>query len=124
MRFGKLLGRAGHARVDYVTAPALLLAARVARLEGRPRAGAQVFGALILLAVLTTRTPLGVVRVVPFRWHGRAELASVLVQLALPWVMRFRHDGRGRRFFLVFAAYNALVWLTTDWADAPERSEH
>ena len=74
---------------------------------------------LILLAVTTTRTPLGVVRVVPFRWHGRAELASVAAQLALPWLAGFPADRRARTFFLVLAAYNFLVWRATDWS-APE----
>ncbi|WP_045233682.1 hypothetical protein [Deinococcus pimensis] len=115
----KPLGRRGHALVDWVTAPALLLLARHARLSGPSERWAHVFAGLILLAVSTTRTPLGIVRVVPFRLHGHAEIASVIVQAALPWLAGFSRDTRGRRFFLVFAAYNLLVWLLTDFR-APE----
>lgn len=111
----RLWGRRGHALVDYVTAPALSVAARRAGLQRTPRRWADVFAGLILLAVTTTRTPLGVVRVVPFRWHGRAELASALVQFALPWLAGFARDRRGRSFFLAFATYNFLVWWATDW---------
>lgn len=111
----RLWGRRGHALVDYVTAPALYLAARRAGLRGTPLRWADLFVGLILLAVTTTRTPLGVVRVVPFRWHGRAELASVLVQVTLPWLAGFARERRARSFFLAFAAYNLLVWWATDW---------
>ncbi|MFC4425015.1 hypothetical protein [Deinococcus navajonensis] len=109
-------GRRGHALVDYVTAPALYLLARRTALSRRPRGWADTFVLLILLAVTTTRTPLGVVRLVPFRWHGRLELASVGVQLALPWLAGFAAERRARQFFLGFAVYNFLVWRATDWS--------
>ncbi|MFC4638420.1 hypothetical protein [Deinococcus hohokamensis] len=111
-----LWGRRGHARVDYVTAPVLYLLARRARLSPVPRRWADIFVGLILLAVTTTRTSLGLVRVVPFRWHGRLELASVAAQLALPWLAGFSGERRARHFFLGFATYNFLVWRATDWS--------
>lgn len=113
----KLLSARGHAFVDWCTAPLLALAVRRARLAEPARSSALVFVPLILLAVSTTRTPLGIVRVVPHRWHGRAEFASVLVQVGLPWLRGFAEDRRGRNFLLGFAAYNFLVWLSTDWRD-------
>ncbi len=111
-----LWGRRGHALVDYVTAPGLYVLARRVGLSGTPLRWADVFVGLIALAVTTTRTPLGVVRLVPFSWHGRLELASVGVQLALPWAAGFARDRRARTFFLGFATYNFLVWRATDWA--------
>ena len=111
-----LWGRRGHAVADYLTAPALYALARRAGLSGTPLRAADVFVGLILLAVTTTRTPLGLVRAVPFRWHGRLELASVAAQLALPWLAGFARDRRARTFFLGFAGYNFLVWRATDWA--------
>ena len=112
----KVLSAKGHALVDWWTAPLLALAVRQARLSEPARSSALVFVPLILLAVSTTRTPLGIVRIVPHRVHGRAEFASVLVQLALPWLRGFSRDRRGRNFLLGFAAYNFLVWLSTDWS--------
>lgn len=111
----KLWGRRGHAAVDYVTAPALYLLARHVGLQGRALRWADRFVLLILLAVLTTRTPLGLIRVVPFWLHGRAEQASVAVQLALPWLAHFSRNPRARTFFLIFAVYNFFVWQATDW---------
>lgn len=111
-----LWGRRGHALVDYITAPALYLLSRRVRLSAEPQRWADMFVLLILLAVTTTRTPLGAVRVVPFRWHGRLELASVVVQLVLPWLCGFSRERRARHFFLGFASYNFLVWRATDWA--------
>ncbi|WP_019586645.1 hypothetical protein [Deinococcus apachensis] len=119
---GKLWGRRGHALVDYLTAPTLCFLARRAGLRGTPLRWANTFTALILLAVTTTGTPLGVIRLVPFRWHGRAELASVLVQLALPWLAGFARDRWARTFFLGLAAYNFLVWWATDWEAGEARS--
>lgn len=111
----KLWGRRGHAVADYVTAPSLYLLARHLGLQGTALRWADRFVLLILLAVLTTRTPLGLVRIVPFRVHGRAEQVSVGVQLALPWLAHFAHDRRARNFFLLFAIYNFFVWSSTDW---------
>lgn len=112
---GRVLGRRGHAAVDWITAPTLLLCTHAAGLQGTPRRWALGFSALILLAVTTTRTPLGLVRIVPFRLHGHAEITSVIVQAALPWLAGFSGDRRARRFFLIFAAYNLLVWRSTDF---------
>lgn len=111
----KLWGRRGHAAVDYLTAPALYVAARHTPLRGTPLRWADIFVGLILLAVTTTQTPFGLIRLVPFRWHGRLELASVAVQLVLPWWADFASDRRAQRFFLTFALYNFLVWCATDW---------
>jgi hypothetical protein len=106
---GRVLGRRGHAAVDW------FLCTHAAGLQGTPRRWALGFSALILLAVSTTRTPLGLVRIVPFRLHGHAEITSVIVQAALPWLAGFSGDRRARRFFLIFAAYNLLVWRSTDF---------
>jgi hypothetical protein len=114
-RTPKLWGRRGHAAVDYATAPALYLLARYVGLQGTALRWVDRFVLLILLAVFTTRTPLGLIQVVPFRFHGRAEQASIAVQLALPWTAHFSRDRRARDFFLIFAAYNFLVWQATDW---------
>ncbi|PYE51865.1 hypothetical protein [Deinococcus yavapaiensis] len=111
----RLLSAKGHALVDWLTAPLLALAVQRARLSEPARSSALMFVPLILLAVSTTRTPLGVVRIVPLRLHGRAEIASVVVQFALPWLRGFSSDRRGRNFMLGFAAYNFAVWLATDW---------
>lgn len=111
----KLWGRRGHAIVDYVTAPTLYLLARRMGLQGTALRWADRFVLLILLAVLTTRTPLGLVRVISFRRHGQAEQASVALQLALPWLTHFSQERRARNFFLTFAAYNFFVWSVTDW---------
>ena len=118
----RLLGPRGHAVVDYLTWPTLLLAARRARLRGSAARWAHAFVLLILSAVLFTRTPVGLVRLVPFRWHGHAEAASVVVQYLLPFTAGFRGDARGKRFFTAFASYNLLVWLLTDF-DMKERDE-
>lgn len=111
----KLWGRRGHAIADYATALTLYLLARRIGLQGMALRWADRFVLLILLAVLTTRTPLGLVRVIPFRWHGQAEQVSVALQLALPWLTHFSQERRARNFFLIFAAYNFFVWCVTDW---------
>ena len=118
----KLWGRRGHAVADYVTAPSLYLLARHLGLQRTALRWVDRFVLLILLAVLTTRTPLGLVRVVPFRLHGQAEQVSVVLQLALPWLAHFAHERRARNFFLVFAAYNFFVWSSTDWEAGPEEN--
>ena len=110
----KLLNRRGHALVDYLTIPTLYSAST---LQGSAGAAARFFSGMILTAVTTTKTPLGLVRVVPFRWHGRLELASVLVHYALPWLLGFQRQPRERNYWLLFASYNLLVWLLTDWQE-------
>lgn len=122
----KPLGRLGHAAVDIFTVPTLLLAARRAGLSGAALTWTRIFAGLITTAVSFTRTPLGLVPLVPFRWHGHAEAASVVVQALLPLTPGFRGDRHGQRFFLLFAAYNFLVWLSTDFraderGSAPDR---
>ncbi len=114
----KPLGRLGHATVDVITVPLLLLAARRAGLSGASATWTRIFAGLITTAVCFTRTPLGLVRLVPFRWHGHAEAASIVVQAVLPFTGGFRGDRHGQRFFLLFAAYNFLVWLSTDFRAA------
>ncbi|MBB6097198.1 hypothetical protein HNR42_000612 [Deinobacterium chartae] len=116
----KLLARRGHALVDCCAVLGLALAVPAARLEGPGRCAALAFVPAIALGIVTTRTPLGLLPRVPFRWHGRVEIASIAAQVALPWLAGFADRPRERNFLLGLAAVNLLTWLATDWTAPPQ----
>jgi hypothetical protein len=69
-----------------------------------------------LLITLLTDTPLGLIRVIPFKVHGAMELMSGIAFLAIPFIFGFHDEAPNARNFFIISGVMALgAWLITDW---------
>lgn len=72
-------------------------------------------GLLGFLVCICTRYPLGLIPLISFRTHGRLELASVPVLIAMPWLAGFASSAGARDFFVASGAALLLLWAVTDY---------
>jgi hypothetical protein len=104
-----------HGVLDYATVATTLLAPRLLDFpEPAARASRLLAGSYLGLSLLTDY-PLAARRVVPFKAHGAAEVASGMVLPMLPWALGFAGDRTARNFFLGLTAVTAVVASLTDW---------
>jgi hypothetical protein len=54
-------------------------------------------------------------RAVPFRTHGTVDKVLGVMLPAVPWILGFARDRRGRNLFLGLAAVSIVVTALTDW---------
>jgi len=104
-----------HGLLDYAT---VLATAIAPRLFGFPPPAARLSHALsatYLSLSAVTDYPLALKRLVPFRTHGRIELASGFVLPLLPWIGGFAQHRAARRFLVSLSVITFAAWALTDW---------
>jgi hypothetical protein len=69
-----------------------------------------------------TAFPLGLVGLIPFTIHAASEFLISFVLIALPWVAGFAAEAPARNFFVGSGILIFVVWLTTDYKAAMEKS--
>lgn len=108
-----------HGAIDYGFLGLMMAGPTLLDLPPRSR---WMFGALGLVqGTLNAMTdqPLALKRAVPFRTHGRIELASGSAFVALPLIAGAIQTPRSRAFFLMALASLATVYRLTDWDATP-----
>lgn len=116
----KLLGPAGHAVMDYMTAGTLLCAGFALRgRHSRASTLAFVNGAAVLGLSLMTDYPGGVFRKISFKTHGVIDAVQAVMMAAGPALMGFSKDPEATLFHGQ-AALEAGVMAATDWDSQPD----
>jgi hypothetical protein len=111
-----------HGLLDYGVSATDLLLPSLLGMSGRARAVFAAFGAAQGAVNALTVQPYAAAARVPFRVHGRIDLASLPVVLGLPPLLGLHREPRARALWLVLGAGLAAVWVLTDWqAPAPRR---
>ena len=109
-----------HGFLDLVTVGVFVLAPFFFGLGGYVAAVAWGLAAAHLLMTLLTRFPLGLVKVIPFPFHGAIELvAGVVLVLAMPRMLGAGADSPARTFFVGAGAAILIVWLLTRYRESP-----
>ena len=109
-----------HGILDYATAGATAVLARVLGFSGPATRTASVWAAAYSGLSALTDYPLALKRAVPFRAHGAMDAVMAPIIPALPWLLGFARDRRARNFFLALAAVTVVVTALTDWKpDSP-----
>ncbi|AFZ68462.1 hypothetical protein Deipe_3012 [Deinococcus peraridilitoris DSM 19664] len=109
-----------HGMIDYGSVALMLAAPSVLGLTGAARTLSYAFGGSYLLLSAFTDDPLGLKRALPFRTHGKLELASAPALLALPWLTGALKDPKARMYFLGLLGTVATVYSLTDWEADPD----
>ncbi len=98
-RLPKVVSPEGHAIADYVTIGIFAAAGGLFwRTNKRAAAAAWLCGGAELLLNLITDYPGGLVKMVNFRTHGKADLGLAALTAAMPELLSFRE---GRNLFLI-----------------------
>ena len=111
-----------HGILDYGTAGATAVLARVLGFSPRAARAAETWAAGYGVLSALTDYPLALKRAVPFRAHGALDAAMAPIIPALPWLLGFARDRRARNFFLSLAAITIVVTALTDWNSKSSRA--
>lgn len=118
----KILSPRVHGYLDYVLVVLFLLAPTLFGLSSVPATISYALAAIHLTETVLTAFPLGLVSLIPFTIHGASEFLISFVLIALPWVAGFASEVPARNFFVGSGLLVFVVWLTTDYKAAAEKS--
>lgn len=104
-----------HGVIDYSTVAMLAAAPRLLDLSDRAERTFYALAASYTALSLFTDYPLAADRVIPFKAHGATEVAIGAALPALPWLLGFEDDERGRFLAFGLAGLTAIVASLTDW---------
>ncbi len=114
----KILTPRMHGYLDFVVVIAFALAPTLLGFSSTPTTIAYVLSAVHLLLTLTTKFPMGIVKLVPFTIHGGIEFIVSIALVAIPFLFRFAGELAARNFFIGFGVVVFLVWAVTDYKSA------
>ncbi len=117
----KTISPFSHGVLDYATVLATAAAPRLLAFPPRAAWLSHSLSAVYLSLSLVTDYPLAIKRLVPFKAHGRIELASGFALPLLPWVLGFAQHRAARNFLFALSAVTFVVWSLTNW-DSEEKA--
>ncbi|HZH34499.1 MAG TPA: hypothetical protein VEX64_06630 [Pyrinomonadaceae bacterium] len=118
----KILSPRVHGYLDYILVALFLLAPTLFGMSNVPSMISYALAAIHLTETILTAFPLGIVSLIPFTIHGASEFLISFVLIALPWVAGFASEASARNFFVGSGILIFVVWLTTDYKAATEKS--
>jgi len=111
----KIINAKVHGYLDYLVVLIFVCGPVVFHLSTAPAVISYSLAGVHLLLTLLTDFPLGVVKVVPLKWHGIVELIVGPALVALPFVLGFGAEPSAQYFFVVNGIVVSLVWVLTDY---------
>ena len=104
-----------HGILDYITVLIFALAPSLFSLSETGVAIAYTLAVVHLLMTILTGFSLGIIKVIPFKFHGYVELIVGLVLAIGPWLAGNILTETDQLFFSVVGAIILLVWLMTTY---------
>lgn len=111
-----------HGILDYVLGPVLFLAPNIfgfAEVQGPAVWVPRLIGALVILQAIVTRFEVGVVKLMPMRFHLFNDYAAGIFLAASPWLLRFYDPANQRLWVPHLVAGLAIVIVTAMTEKAP-----
>lgn len=118
----KILSPRIHGYLDYILVALFLLAPTFFGMSNVPSAISYALAAIHLTETILTAFPMGLVDLIPFTIHGASEFLISFVLMAMPWVAGFAAEASARSFFVGAGILIFVIWLTTDYKAAAEKS--
>ncbi|MEJ7848715.1 MAG: hypothetical protein WKF92_11575 [Pyrinomonadaceae bacterium] len=118
----KILNPRVHGYLDYVLVVLFLLAPTLFGMSSGPSTISYALAAIHFTETILTAFPLGLVSLLPFTVHGAIEFLISFVLVAMPWIAGFASEIGSRNFFIGAGILIFVVWLTTDYKAAKEKS--
>lgn len=111
----RILSERAHGYLDYGTIVYLALAPTLFAFSGTPAAVFYVLAMAHLGLTLSTAFELGLVRVLPFRWHGSVEWLVAILLGTMPWIAGYVENAAARNTSVATAIALGIVSVLTDY---------
>jgi hypothetical protein len=112
----KIISPKIHGAIDYAVVAFLWLSPSLFGLSSNASKLTYGLGVVHLTLTILTDFPLGVIKIVPMKFHGIIELVVSVVLVTLPLLVGFR--GVDMAFYISFGAAVFVTWLLTDYKRA------
>lgn len=112
----KFLDPNTHAVLDYAAVGLLMAAPIIFKFSMKATAASLGLSVVQLGLSLMTKYPLSVAKKIPFKVHGKIELATAIQMMGLPLLLRMNRMQECA-FFAVAGAGLAGVWSITDYSE-------
>lgn len=100
-----------HGYWDYFTAFFFLIAPLLFPLSENGSSFSYFLGTLHLVMTIFTNFPLGLVKIIPFKFHEYVELVISLLLLIVPWLLVTVFSGLDKIFYMICGAVIFAVWF-------------
>jgi len=111
----KVLGAFSHGVIDYLMVILLAIGPGVAGFTGPQATICYALAVVHFLLTFITRSPLGVMKTLPFWLHGTVEIIVAVLLVILPWLAHFSAGAHSRNFFVAIGVLIAVIWALTDY---------
>ena len=115
------IGAVSHGILDYALAILLIIGPSVAGFGGVKATWAYIFGGLLFVMALVTRSPLGIVKIIGLALHGFVELLLIACLIAAPWFGSFTSGVTSPRFYWMMGLMMLVLWALTDFRGVRDR---
>jgi len=112
----KLINAKAHGVLDYLVVLLFLAAPSLFHLSAVPAAISYSLAGIHLALTLLTDFPLGLVKVIPLKWHGVIELIVAPCLVALPFVLSLTAEPAALYFYAANGVVLFIVWCLTDYS--------
>lgn len=104
-----------HGVLDYVTVLIFALSPSLFALSETGATIAYTLAVVHLLMTILTAFSMGVIKVIPFQFHGYVELVVGLTLAIGPWLINDLLSSTDQLYFSVMGGVILLVWLLTTY---------
>lgn len=103
-----------HGILDYITVIFLLASPSLFGFTGLLANFTYVLGIVHLLLTVLTNYNLGLIKVIPFTFHGTIEFIVAIALIVLAYTL-FDHNSAGKLYYVLLGTVFLLTWLVTDY---------
>jgi len=111
----KIISPTNHGYLDFVTVVIFILAPTLFGLNGLPAMLAYGLAAIHLAVTLATDFPFGVIKAIPFTFHGWIERLVGPALVVIPFILGFADQAMARNFYIFIGVVIIIVGALTDY---------
>jgi hypothetical protein len=103
-----------HGIIDYLVVIFLLASPRLFGFTGLIATFTYALGIVHLLLTILTNYSVGLIKVIPFTFHGTIEFIVGAALIVLAYTL-FKGEVTGKLYYIIFGTAILLTWLVTDY---------
>ncbi|MBL0744174.1 hypothetical protein [Chryseolinea lacunae] len=113
-----------HGIIDYLFVVFLIFAPALFHLKLPAAFWIFTWGPIHLALTLCTNFDFGIFKIIPFKTHGRIELAISFTLIAGAFFVGYREGNLVNSFYMGLGSAVFFIWLATDYTSSSARTQH
>ena len=119
----KKLSPRTHGVLDYITVLFLLISPQIFGMQGTAASFTIALGIVHLVLTSFTNFPMGIFKIVPFKWHGIIEIIVAITLIGVAFYFKTGGDSVSFYFYIGFSVVLFFVWLVSNYGPSSSLPE-